>query len=181
MSEFNKMQTVKRRMFAMRNGIIADSLRKAGSPFRMIFGLNLPQLDEITADTGKDEELALMLFADSNNRESSLLAPMIMPEQCMTPELALEWLAGSQCVETTDIMCHKLLRKLPFAAALASTALEGDSDMVRYGGIRLLWNLLPTPASEMKELIQKEADRNCALTHRAATTLLEEIDFFSGD
>ena len=89
MSEFNKMQTVKRRMFAMRNGIIADSLRKAGSPFRMIFGLNLPQLDEIAADTGKDEELALMLFADRNNRESSLLAPMIMPEQCMTPELAL--------------------------------------------------------------------------------------------
>jgi hypothetical protein len=78
-------------------------------------------------------------------------------------------------------MCHKLLRKLPFAAALASAALEGDSDMVRYGGIRLLWNLLPSPASEMKELIQKEADRNCALTHRAATTLLEEIDFFSGD
>lgn len=181
MSEFNKMQTVKRRMYAMRNGVIADSLRKAGSPFRMIFGLNLPQLDEIAAETGKDKELALLLFADTNNRESTLLAPMIMPAEDMSIDSALEWFAASRCAETTDILCHKLLRKLPYAADIARKALLSGDDMMRYGGIRLLWNLLPSPATEMRPLIEAEAARCCPSTHRAATALLEEIEFFSGD
>ena len=30
MPEYNRMQIIKRRFFAMRNGIIADTLRKAG-------------------------------------------------------------------------------------------------------------------------------------------------------
>ncbi len=38
---------IKQRLYAMRNGVIADSLRNAGSPYRSIFGLNLPQLTEI--------------------------------------------------------------------------------------------------------------------------------------
>ena len=35
----NEMQIVKRHFFAMRNGIIADTLRRAGSPYHIIFGL----------------------------------------------------------------------------------------------------------------------------------------------
>ena len=45
--QYNQMQIIKRRFFAMRNGIIADTLRKAGLDYRMIFGLNLPQITDI--------------------------------------------------------------------------------------------------------------------------------------
>ena len=48
--QYNQMQIIKRRFFAMRNGIIADTLRKAGLDYRMIFGLNLPQITDIAAD-----------------------------------------------------------------------------------------------------------------------------------
>lgn len=174
------MQTVKRRMYAMRNGVIADALRKAGSPYRMIFGLNLPQLDEIAAMTGKDEALAHQLYADSNNRESTLIAPMIMPVEAMNPGLALEWMEASRCTETTDILCHKLLRKLPYAMEIASKALAGDSDMLRYGGLRLLWNLLPASIS-MKNMVAAEAARKSPLTMRCAESLLQEMEFFSED
>lgn len=64
MTEFSKMQRLKRRFFAMRNGITADALRRVGQPFRVIFGLNMPQLREIAGEFGPDEELARELWAN---------------------------------------------------------------------------------------------------------------------
>ncbi|MDE6370251.1 MAG: hypothetical protein K2K92_02035, partial [Duncaniella sp.] len=79
MPEYSPIQTIKRRFFAMRNGVIADTLRKAGLPYRIIFGLNLPQIAEIAEETGADEALARQLWADTGTRESMMLAPMIFP------------------------------------------------------------------------------------------------------
>ena len=59
--KYNDMQLVKRRFFAMRNGIIADTLRSAGSPFKIIFGLNLPQIIDIASQTPHTIELAEQL------------------------------------------------------------------------------------------------------------------------
>ena len=36
MTDFSRLQQVKRRFFAMRNGVIADTYRKAGSPHHII-------------------------------------------------------------------------------------------------------------------------------------------------
>ncbi len=177
MTEFNQMQKIKRNFFAMRNGIVADTLRKAGSPFPMIFGVNLPQLDEIAAATSKNAQLACELFDDCRCRESMLIAPMLMPAEEMTEEKALDWLGKSTVVEVTDILCHKLLRKLPYAAEVAKRALDYENDMMRYGGIRLLWNLLPYPANNYKDAIRLEAERKCPLTQTVAESLLEELDF----
>lgn len=181
MAQFNEMQAIKRNFFAMRNGIVADSLRKAGSPFTIIFGVNLPQLDEIAVNTGKNKALALQLYNDTRTRESMLVAPMVFPPEEMTPELALEWLQKSKAVEVTDILCHKLLRKLPFAPQVAAAALQSTDSMLRYGGIRLLWNLLPSPAKEFKDDIKAEVMKNNPLTRRHAEMLLEEIDFLTDE
>ena len=180
MTQFNEMQTIKRNLFAMRNGIVADSLRKAGSPFPIIFGVNLPQLDEIAAKTGKNLALARSLYEDSRCRESMLIAPMLFPPEEMTTDIALEWLAKSKSTEVTDILCHKLLRKLPFAAEIASKALDREDEMMRYGGIRMLWNLLPSPAREFRDRISEEARKRCALTQRVSEALIEELDFLDG-
>ncbi len=64
-SPYNDMQTIKRRFFAMRNGIIADVLRRGGSPFRIIFGLNLPQIVEIAAENEASADLARRLWANT--------------------------------------------------------------------------------------------------------------------
>ena len=58
---FSDFQNVKRRFFALRNGIIADTLRRAGDPHTIIFGLTLPQLREVAEATGKDDALAALL------------------------------------------------------------------------------------------------------------------------
>ena len=59
---YSPMQTVKRGFFAMRNGVIADTLRKGGSTFRIIFCLNLPQFVDIAYTTDTIPSLAYDLW-----------------------------------------------------------------------------------------------------------------------
>lgn len=60
---------------AMRNGIVGDIYRRAGIDcYKIIFGLNLPQMREIACDYEKDAELAAALWNDKTVRESRLLS-----------------------------------------------------------------------------------------------------------
>lgn len=136
------MQGVKRSFFSFRNGVVADTLRRSGSPFHIIFGLTLPQLAEVAQTSGPSAELAEALWTDRRTRESMLLAPMLMPAEAFTEAEALRWASESPCAEVADVLCHRLLRRLPYAEALveALTA-DGRSDGERYVGARLALNL----------------------------------------
>lgn len=68
MAEFNQIQEIKRRFFAMRNGIVADTMRKGGLGYKMVFGLNLPQIVEIAADITPSRELAEQLGRRTHTR-----------------------------------------------------------------------------------------------------------------
>ena len=140
MNEYNPMQRVKRQFFAMRNGIIADTMRKAGSPFRVVFGLNLPQIVEIAAQTGVDDELAEALWANSTTRESMLMAPMIADRTAFDIDRARRWVATVPAAEVADILCHRLLRHMPYAWQLAEEL--ADNAPTQYTGLRLVLNLL---------------------------------------
>ena len=131
MTEFNKLQTVKRRFFAMRNGIIADTLRRAGSPYRIIFGLNLPQLTEIATEIGQDADLAIQLRDNVTTRESQMLAPMIYPIEELTEDKAEQWIDAAQSTEAIDILCHRLLRHMPFAYGLMHKYADSPVELQR--------------------------------------------------
>ncbi len=138
------MQQVKRHFFAMRNGIIADTLRKAGSPFKIIFGLNLPQISDIAAQTPHTAELAERLWANDTTRESMLLAPMLYPAEAFTADDARRWVEAIPAAEVADILCHRLLRHLPFAWELAEELTDTDdaASLGCYTGLRLAFNLV---------------------------------------
>ncbi len=141
--EFNIMQQLKRSLFALRNGVIADSLRKAGCPHRIVFGLNLPQLNEIAAQYGPSEELAEALWKDTALRESALLAPMLYPKERLTLEKARKLCATVQWHEDADILVFKLLRDADFAPSLARELVACEvSRMSRYTGLRLYLSML---------------------------------------
>lgn len=133
---------VKRRFFAMRNGVIADVLRRSGSPFSIIFGLNLPQIADIAADYAPDEELAERLWANTTTRESMLLAPMLVDRAAFTADDARRWLSGVPAAEVADVLCHRLLRHLPYAWALADELTGSRGPMLRYTAVRLAFNLV---------------------------------------
>ncbi|MDE6207875.1 MAG: DNA alkylation repair protein [Muribaculaceae bacterium] len=174
---YNPMQTVKRRFFAMRNGIIADVYRKAGSPYRIIFGLNLPQIVEIAQETAPSRELAEALWANTTTRESLLLAPMLMPLDEFSADDARRWAASAPDFEAADILCHRLLRHLPDAAALAGEFAAADDAMTRYVGVRLAFNILYSQSSAAiaaaRTAIAK-AENDAAA--RVARQVLDEAD-----
>lgn len=179
MTEFTKLQLVKRRFFAMRNGIIADTLRKAGSPYRIIFGLNMPQLNEVARDFAPDPGLAATLRMNVSTRESQLLYPMLLDASALSPADAADMARNSTSVEAADVLCHSLLRHMPDSFGLAlGLAGQTEPDMARYCAMRLLWHHLRARSSQVEAVAKAEADRGCRLTIRPAMQIIDEIDFW---
>lgn len=179
-NNFSPMQTIKRRFFAMRNGVIADTLRRAGSPFSVIFGLNLPQLVEIASEVPAEyvSALAHELWKNRTTRESMLIAPMLMPRSEVDPAMAEAMLRESPCAEVSDVLCHRLLRHLPFAVEIAKALAKEPDDMVRYGALRLMFNLVERYPAEAAEMARTESVRGCRTTLRVALALADEADFW---
>ncbi len=173
---YSPMQAVKRHFFALRNGIIADTLRQAGSPFRYIFGLNLPQIVETANITGKNKELAEKLWANNTTRESMLLAPMLMPVEDFTIADAYRWTANIPAVEVVDILCHRLLRHLPFAAEFArELATDPLDDMRCYTAGRLAINIIYTDSDTAHAVLELLAKSGGKLTTSIARQLAERL------
>ena len=126
---------------AFRNGIVSDTLRQAGMPYHVIFGLQLPQLAEIARSFGPDLSLARSLWDDMNVRESRLLACYLFPKEEVSQELALSLAESVRTPEEADILCFRLLRYLPFASPLADTLSASQDSNVAYCAKALRRNL----------------------------------------
>lgn len=176
---FNEMQTVKRRFFAMRNGIIADTLRKGGSPFKIIFGLNLPQIVEIADSCPKSASLAESLWNNSSTRESMLIAPMIYPRNDFSYSKAVEWVNDIPAPEVADILCHRLLRHLDFARELAEDLCLSANEISRYTGLRLYFNLVNRYTEQALRAARRELQAPTPLTRPIAASLASEAEFLS--
>lgn len=181
-TQFNPMQSIKRRFFAMRNGVIADTLRRAGSPFSVIFGLNLPQIVEIAREVPAEQAsgLADALWANRTTRESMLMAPMLMDAATLAEEDAERMLREAPCAEVSDVLCHRLLKHTTYARGLAERLAADESDSVRYGALRLMCNLVRQHPAEAASMARKELERNCPRTRSLAAMMLDEADFWQG-
>lgn len=179
---YNRMQEIKRRIYAMRNGVVADALRKGGSPYRFIMGVNYPQLREIAADFAGDCELAAALRADADCRESQIIAPMVMPAGTLDRAEARKWLTSLNSREATDALCHSLLRREPYTLKLAAECLAPDveDEPTLYGGIRLAWNLVNAFPAEVLAIAEAEKEMGRQVTQHLADTLAEEARFILG-
>ena len=132
---------IKHSFMAFRNGIVSDTLRQAGMPYKIIFGLQLPQISEISRRCSPDLSLASELWEDRGIRESRLLACYLFPVDEISREKALDLASSVQTVEEADILCFRLLRRLPFAAEIAAKLLESDGPLPVYCGKALKRNL----------------------------------------
>ena len=180
-TSFNDMQTVKRRFFAMRNGVIADTLRRAGSPFSIIFGLNLPQISEIAAETPHTRDLAERLWANSTTRESMMIAPMLVDACEFSIDDARRWISGVKAAEIADVLCLKLLRRTPYAFELAESLLASDEKMTRYTGLRLIMNLVGTdPARALACARDAEKTESEPSTLFLARQIIDEAEYLLG-
>lgn len=135
------LKAIKHEFMAYRNGIISDTLRKAGMPYNIIFGLQLPQLSSIARSYPKDSELAYTLWQDKAVRESRLLAPYLFPPEEVSEEKAFALASEVQTREEADILCFRLLKYLPFADTLALLLSSEEEALPSYCGESLRRNL----------------------------------------
>ena len=177
--EFNKMQILKRRFFAMRNGLLADQMRRAGSPFRIIFGLNVIQLKEIASDYGHDAAMAAKLWANTTTRESMLLAPMLWSSEDFTADELVALCGESPHSEVSDMLCHRLLRSRHDAPAIADKLASSELPLMRYTALRLALALLGNgiEADRAAALADKELAAGEPLTRSLAMMLKDSAQF----
>ena len=112
--------------YALRNGMIADTLRKGGLEQKYIFGLQLPQIKAIAESYRPESEeeaavIARTLWLDRNCREARLLACHMMPQSCMDREEAERWATDVATREEADILAFRLLRHLSCATEIADS------------------------------------------------------------
>lgn len=104
--------------YSFRNGAVADSLRKEGSPFKRIFGLLLPQLIQIASNYSKDLDLALQLWSEEDSRESRLVAILLIPADNISKEKLMVFINDIKTIEEADILAFKVLRNISYAESL---------------------------------------------------------------
>ncbi len=150
---------IKKEFFAYRNGIVADTLRRNGDPHAFIMGCQLVDVQGIASRIEPGVEIATELWQDTRHRECRMIAPMLYPAELMDQATATQWAMSVECNEIADVMCHRLLRKLPFASQLALSLIENESTQARYTGWRLILNLqivgkAPDPTT-LRPLLEK--------------------------
>lgn len=128
------LRKIKQLFLTYRNGIVSESLRKAGMPYKIIFGLQLPQIrkiaNEISSEIDNDRqrhELANSLWADKDVRESRILALAIFPPAFISVDDAYLMATSLLTREETDLFPFLLLRHTPFIPEVLSRIEVSDN------------------------------------------------------
>lgn len=169
---------IRREFFIYRNGMLADTLREAGDPHRMIFGLNLSQITDIAKRFAANGNVADELWNSKDTRECRLIAPMLYPIDTFTQETASKWITTIESTEVADNLCHKLLKNTSFANELCLQFSTGNT-LERYTALVLAINLITIGKSIDIETIlafaQAEQKKNNRTTQAVANRLIEDI------
>lgn len=127
------IRQIKHQFMTYRNGLIGDQLRAAGiTCYKIIFGLNLPQIANIAKETPRERELAQWLWNDKGVRESRLLATYIYPIEEIDMQCAEEMIIDIQTKEEADMLCFKLLRHKDFAPELIEKFKDSQTPLLAY-------------------------------------------------
>ena len=170
------IQEVRKEFFAYRNGIIAEQLRAAGDPHTMIMGCQLADIIAITSRYEKNTALAQELWDDEKHRECRMAATMLYPAEEFKMETAIAWCLSVESVEIADVLCHRLLRHLPYAIELWKQLLACDEKLVRYTAWRLLLNLLIMNRIEKTDELRSIVDKELETVQPPLRQVLESID-----
>ena len=170
---------LRQQLFAFRNGLVAEKLRKSGDPHDIILGCLLPDIALIAKDFQPNSELAQALWNDKRHRECRLISTMLYPPELMDETTAMQWCHDVENQEVADILCLKLLRHVSSARQLWRKLVQEDNELIQYTGYRLLLNLLhnhkENPTQEIYNEITCRIERASAILKPVLLQILEEV------
>lgn len=136
-----RVRKVKEMLRLSMDGSTAARLRHLG--YKLTFGVTYPRLRELTAEIEPDAELAENLWG-LRQRETMLIATIIMPTECCTPEVAERWVSEAFNEEIAEYLSRNLLIRLDFAGNIVESladATEWQKMLIGYSlHSRLLMN-----------------------------------------
>ena len=153
-----KLQLIKRDFRSLMNGTAAASVREKGLHYRLIFGVEWPQLMRLSAEIGKDHDLAQALWKE-DIRECRLLAGLIQPVETFSLELADVWIETMHYPEEAQYTVLSLFQHLPHVSEAAFNWIARSEEMYRLCGwlvlARLFMKGLPLNTRSEDEFIDQ--------------------------
>lgn len=164
------------------NGVASGSMRQAGIGYKLNFGVGIPDLKRIAAETGHDAELAAALWKE-DIRECRILAALIYPEDQFMPDLADLWIEQISFTDLADVCSMYLFSRMKGASETAFRWIASDNGMARYCGFLSLAHMM-RKGDEMSERYIQElkdqasaavsgTDMMCAQAAKTALSCLE--------
>ena len=130
------LSEIHRRFRLAMNGVVSTSMRVKGMPYKVNFGVSLPQMKQIAAQYSPDAALARRLWCE-DIRESRLLATFLMPHVDFPDNEALQWMRQANTPELSDFLAMNLLQHHPCAGKLMLRAIESDDISAKRSGYAL--------------------------------------------
>ena len=135
-----QVKEIKRSFRSSMNGVVAQSMREKGVDYHLNWGVQLPRLDEMSKEYGKDEALAIALWKE-NVRECKILAIMIMPSEKMKWDMAELWMEQMPSQEMVEIAVQRLFQYMPDAPVYAFAWIARSAPLYQVGGYNLIARL----------------------------------------
>lgn len=118
------------------DGIVSTSMREKGVEYKLNFGVTLPRIKEIAKKYQKEATLANMLWKE-DVRELKILATMLYPTECFTPEQAQQWVRDIRYMEIAEQYCANLMQEVSFAETMADVWIQDNEEFIQVTGFIL--------------------------------------------
>ena len=141
----------------LRNGDIADAMKRSGIEYKMNWGVSLVILRQMAKEFEPDHLLALKLW-NKQWRETSILATMLDQPQEVREEQMDFWTKNFESSEIAEIASTHLWVKSKFAFIKALEWCRGKKHLVRFTGIHLVGRLAITDKQAIDEMFEPYFD-----------------------
>ncbi|MBO7068624.1 MAG: DNA alkylation repair protein [Bacteroidaceae bacterium] len=172
--ENSDLLNIKKELRAAMNGILSAKMREAGAPYKLVFGVELPRLQNIASEFKPSRILAQQLW-NENIRESKLLATMLMPPQEFLPEIADIWVDEIPTAEVAQVLVMHLLCKEPWCAITSFEWIASSSPMRQLCGFLCIARLLQQGAQLNERSVSELKDQAQSLLPNADLSLRKAI------
>ena len=169
-----RVRKVKEMLRLSMDGSTAARLRHLG--YKLTFGVTYPRLRELTAEIEPDAELAESLWG-LRQRETMLIATIIMPTECCTPEVADRWVSEAFNEEIAEYLSRNLLIRLDFAGNIVESLADATEWQKMLIGYSLHSRLLMNDRS-VDTMIEQYLSKSVDDVHNTDKRALSAIAFF---
>ena len=169
-----RVRKVKEMLRLSMDGSTAARLRHLG--YKLTFGVTYPRLRELTAEIEPDAELAENLWG-LHQRETMLIATIIMPTECCTPEVAERWVSEAFNEEIAEYLSRNLLIRLDFAGNIVESLADATEWQKMLIGYSLHSRLLMNDRSA-DTMIERYLSKSVDDVHNTDKRALSAIAFF---